>query len=427
MAFASGLNAGLGLGRQRIAKRQNELTAQDQEATRRQEVADNLNQQINTALEVAGKARTNADKSGAPAEKTSQAVKPLIDRALSASRRAQKLGIQGVVTPDVVQARAKNITELAPTREQELQNEAEKTRTLTTAKEEAKVAAQPQTGSIVVGGDSQLGQNLGIPPGGNARVEFDVGPDGQRSNPRVAGSFGGGDTNVNVNTAQNEFTQAVSEGQAGRLNQIIDTGRKALGTEQNLRQMAELLNNPELKTGALESGVTGLQSLASGFDVDLESAANSIGIEIGSLEKKEQFDRLAKRVIIDGFEKFKGNLNSREVRIAEDAFANLGRSEEANRDAVAAGLAAQQIARERAVDATSITSPSEQRALERKMLSEDSERFTELKEQFKSELGGTEETTEPLPEGIPQGSEQVDSLDGKPVFKTPDGKFMVVE
>lgn len=313
-----------------------------------------------------------------------------------------------------------------PSSEQLLAQETKETRATAQAKAEGTAAGAPQTTARVVSGNTPMGQQLGIPPGESARVEFDVTDDNQLSNPRVVAGFGGSDTNVSVNVGSDAFAKEFSKAQAERLNKIVDTGTQAIGTERNLLQMGQLLNEG-VETGRLQSATLSLQGLSAGFGVDLEDAAKSLNINLGDLSSKEQFNRLARKVMIDGFEKFKGNLNRQEVRIAEEAFASLGDSRDANADAISAGLAAQQIARERAIDASQVTSPSEARALERQILSENSDRFLELKEDFKSELSGTPRTRPSLPEGIPDGSELIQETDGKQFYRAPDGKVLVVE
>lgn len=377
---------------------------------------------------------------------------PSLQRALqaeftSAVQTAQKaretLGSDvGTPSPQQVASKFRSMLALQSKPEERAEQAADKTRAKAKAKAEGKAAGtpdEPQTATRVVSGDSPLNQkfSLGIPEGESARVEFTMDEQGQPTVADVKSGFGGGDTTVNVGGVEGLPSWA-----RDTRNQLISEGRSAVFTSRDLTQLSDLIADPATQTGSLQPALTGLQGIADDMGVDLSSVASSMGIELGNLENKEEFGRIAKRLIIDGFEKFKGNLNRREVELAVDAFQNLGRSEEANIEAIASGMAAQEIARQRALDATQATTQEEISALQRELLKEDSGRFQELKDKFAKEIrekraqaqqesAPRDGTDRALPEGIPEGStflqEQSSNGTTKQFYRSPNGDILVFE
>lgn len=191
---------------------------------------------------------------------------------------------------------------------------------------------------------------------------------------------------TNVTVGGEKFSGESGKLRARRVDEMINTGRKATGTEQQLSQMGDLLVEG-VQTGTLQPAVTTIQGLAEDMGVDVSSAAEAAGIEnLSNLSGKEEFDRLAKQVIIDGFEKFKGNLNDREVKLAMDAFANLGKSEEANVEAISSLMASQSMAKERGRRAAQVENNAEARALEAEMFDDSLERFKALKKGYEEDI-----------------------------------------
>lgn len=191
---------------------------------------------------------------------------------------------------------------------------------------------------------------------------------------------------VNVNVGGEKFGETLNKQSAERINSLVETGRGAVATEQNLSQMADLLVEG-VQTGAAQPALTSIQAVAEDFGINIEEAAKRAGVEnLSNLSGKEEFDRLAKTVIIDGFEKFKGNLNDREVKLAMDAFANLGRSEEANIEAIASLRASQAIAKDRGRRASQVDTRAEAKALESELFDDSLDRFNKLKEEFESDI-----------------------------------------
>lgn len=166
---------------------------------------------------------------------------------------------------------------------------------------------------------------------------------------------------------------------------LIAQGRSAVGAEQTLMQLGDLMAEG-VSTGSIQPAVTSLRALADDFGVSVDSVAETAGIDVANIGSQQEFDRLTRQLVIEGFEKFKGNLNQKEVDLAIGAFANLGRSEEANIKAIASGLAAQRIARERGAVAAKVTSEEGARALSQRIIEQDVNRFEQLRAQFEQQL-----------------------------------------
>lgn len=379
-----------------------------------------VNSKIKDAFDRARELVTTAREGGATRDQLRDAILPFADAAIRTAATAQETGMQGVSDPETVASQFQAML-AGPSREEALEFEAQKEETVSAARARGTARGTPQAVSRVVQGDSPLNDRfgLGIPPGEAARVEFLQTPDGVQAN--VVAGFGGAGTTINVGDQQTAFSKELGKQQAEQLSAIIQTGQRANATEQDLKQMAALLN-AGTETGTLQPLLSGLQGLAADLGVDVEGAAQKAGIDIGDLANKQEFDRLAKRVIIDGFEKFKGNLNQREVELAENAFANLGRDEEANKFAIASLIASQRIAKQRAIDATLITSSKEFRALVREQLTGESAAFEKERKKALEELGIE------IPEGAPPGTRRIgETKDGLPLYQTPSGEFLVEE
>lgn len=218
----------------------------------------------------------------------------------------------------------------------------------------------------------------------------------RKDDPRVDRLVNQGFTEVRTPAAEfNIVRQTALQKKLGdilgkRVDAVIEQGEAAASTTQSLTQMADLLA-AGVQTGSVQSSMLGLQAIAKDLGVDLSGVSNRLfGLNLGDVTEKEQFDRLATTVIIEGFQKFKGNLNQREVEIAENAFANLGRDEESNIDAVAAGLAAAELSRERASKAISAAASQDRKAIadviQEGIRGESTVRFRELKGRIKEDL-----------------------------------------
>lgn len=187
---------------------------------------------------------------------------------------------------------------------------------------------------------------------------------------------------VNINNAgETAFSKEFSKAQATRLAGTIEAGNLAGTMEQSLVQLGQSLAQG-VGTGSIQPALAGLQGVADDLGLDLTQVAKGAGIDLGKLSDKEEFDRLSKALAIDGFEKFKGNLNAQEVRMAVDAFPQLGKSEEGNRIAIASLMASARLAQERAAEASQITSTKEARLFEGAKARAGTQRFQELRKEI---------------------------------------------
>lgn len=258
----------------------------------------------------------------------------------------------------------------------------------------------------VVSGDDPLNAqfSLGIPRGESARVEFDADESGGLTNPSVLARFG---ASVEAQPLQDPIAGGLSDVRVERISEISEAGARAATAGQLFGQLAQNLSDPRLQTGVIPTATTGLQALFDDVGVDLQAVAqNLFGVDIGNLVNKQQFVRLSAEGVVHSFEDFKGNLNQEEVRIAEDAFANIGASEDANIDAIAAGLAAQEIARRRAIQANNVQTTDEAVDLLNSLLSGGADEFHALKARHKAEItSARDDATKGDGEGIesPEG------------------------
>jgi len=165
-----------------------------------------------------------------------------------------------------------------------------------------------------------------------------------------------------------------------------EAGTVARNLRQTLVDIEDTITSPDLQTGAIQPLVTPLQALGESVGVNLTDIAERAGLSLGNLETKEEFDRLSNILTTEMFSKFKGNLNDREVRIAQDSVTNLGRSPEANRKAVASLLASSEIADEYARKVAEVSSREDYLDLERQKTDRGTEEFKNRRDEIFNRL-----------------------------------------
>jgi len=171
------------------------------------------------------------------------------------------------------------------------------------------------------------------------------------------------------------------------LNSFVERGNAADGVEIPLYEAAEILSREDVDTGALEPLIIGVQGVAEDLGFDFNNILQEAGFEgVGDLSSKENLDTLLNRLLINSFEKFKGNLNDREVRIAQNANANVGRSKEANIRAVATNLAASEIARQRRDNAIDVMGPEGVSTFRESLRETETDRFIELRNRYEEQI-----------------------------------------
>lgn len=233
---------------------------------------------------------------------------------------------------------------------------------------------------------------------------------------------------VSIAGEETAFGKGLSEDILAFRKERITRGEQAFEQQQKLQEMAKLIGSVETQTGSLQPAVTAVQGIADDLGLNLDNVAKRLNIDLGSLTDKQEFNRLSKSVIIDGFEKFKGNLNSREVQIAEDAFPNLGRAEQSNVDAIASMMALNEFFRQQASRFTRATTREEAARLQSQFFEQDHiPTLQGLREKFKAQIGDRDAGTTGLPEGVPENSIPLPDRDGKRVFQAPDGEIFIEE
>jgi len=187
----------------------------------------------------------------------------------------------------------------------------------------------------------------------------------------------------------------LSDPQVSTIENAAEAGDQARNIEFTLGAVEDLAVQEDIPQDALQPLITGAQGYADALGLDFEGALSSLGYEgIGDLSGKQELNRLYTDLVIRGFDKFKGNLNDREVRLAQNAQPGIGKSRDANLKAIATQRAAAEIAKRDSRMFLSATTPDEfSSALERRD-ERSLDEFRELRdtyyEQLKSKSGGTQ-------------------------------------
>lgn len=190
---------------------------------------------------------------------------------------------------------------------------------------------------------------------------------------------------INMPVGETAYTKESGKLLAKQRFEIVGSGERAASVLPKLSQLGDLLSSG-VKTGPASSMTLPLRSFARDVGVDVDAVADSLGIPLGDVVSQEDFERLSTQVIIDGFEKFKGNLNKKEVDLAMNAFGNLGRSEEANISAIAAAMAAAELAAEDGARAIQAGTSNDLIQLETERARRGTDRFKHMKAQYESQI-----------------------------------------
>lgn len=195
-------------------------------------------------------------------------------------------------------------------------------------------------------------------------------------------------TGVTVNTGatQGKFAEEIGKKSAERWNEVLSGGDRAAQSEIMIDRMAGLLSSGEINTGALQPALTGLQAVGEDLGFDLDRVAQDIGVRLGDLSSKEEFERLSKALTMKALQGFKGNTSNKELQFAREQVARLGQSEGGNVRALAAMKALNQVARENAQRAAGIRSQDDWAKFERQRLNRGPERVEELTDQYEEQL-----------------------------------------
>lgn len=234
-------------------------------------------------------------------------------------------------------------------------------------------------------------------------------------------------TTVNVSTAKQFGGAALEEG----MSEIIDAGLFASRRLPRFKQMFDLMSDPSVQTGSLQTAITSLQGIADDLGIDLEATAKKVGINMGSLSKKQDFNRVSRQVLIDSFKDFKGNLNTAEVIIAKENVARMGLSEDANIEAVAASMAAAQLAQARGKSGVrAFGDVKAGQSLMEALLSDDASEFIALKDKIAQQMRTARQSEQLRPQGRgvlrQEGNRQLlgTTQDGKRIFQSGDRFFI---
>lgn len=208
-------------------------------------------------------------------------------------------------------------------------------------------------------------------------------------------------TKINLPPVQTAWQGASGKTDASFRQKDMEAGQSATDAEGTLLQMAGILKQAGSATGTLQPLVLPLQGVAADLGVDIDAVAKNLGINIGNLANKEQFDSLAANLVITVSTKFKGALNQKELQALKDSQAGLGKSEEGNRMALAAALAAAKLAQERGAVAAQIGDHNEYRKFFAERSRGDAKKLKTYRDEYKQALGGTSRPAAGVKEGTP--------------------------
>lgn len=167
--------------------------------------------------------------------------------------------------------------------------------------------------------------------------------------------------------------------------EAIAMGDVAARDINTLTRMGDLLQS--IDTGPVENAFLGLQNIASDLGISYEGLAERLGINLADNVGKSEFKRLSTALVIDGFSKFKGNLNQKEVQLAQDQFPQLGTTTQANKTAIAYLTASARIAKRRGDMFARATTKSETEGVRRKIREATEEEFLREVAIAEKELG----------------------------------------
>lgn len=245
----------------------------------------------------------------------------------------------------------------------------------------------------------------------------------RRGDPRVDELLAGGATvsrrppiAINMPPGETAFKRKSGQNLADMQFKFVETGDRAASSLPIFSQLSDLLSRGT-QTGAVTSLTLPLREIATDLGVDVNKIGEALGVNAGEITSQQDFNRLAARVVIDSFEQFKGNLNPQEVKIALDAAANLGKTPEANASAIAAGMAAAQIAAEDGARAAAAQSGDEVRTVAVERARRGVDRFKMLKGQFEQQIL----SSRPAPQPQQPQAPTIKKFEQGDLIRYPDG------
>lgn len=185
---------------------------------------------------------------------------------------------------------------------------------------------------------------------------------------------------------------------------MIERAESAADMAQFAAEAADMLSKAELETGSLPALSMKLQGMLKGANIDLQSLLGKVGIDIGGLEEKQMFARVAKQAMLARFEMTKGNLNDTEVRTVRGSLMNESTTVEANMDAIASIQAAAELSLKRGQEAIYATNVGELQGAWR--YSSDTSEFLKLKQKYLDALM-TKRANSRRPEHVPADAKYV--------------------
>lgn len=229
----------------------------------------------------------------------------------------------------------------------------------------------------------------------------------------------GGQT-INVGGQPDPAFEALTKQVENDLTSASEAATQATGLLQEVNRATQILSNPEFNSGAARPILTNLRALAEDLNVSIDPALEAAGVEdLGQVSGAESFRAFSANLTTRLAERLPGNLNQQEINLISTASSDLGKTPEANAEALASFRAGAELAQQRANALSRAALEGTEAFLDEQRRQREAgiERFERLAERYKQEIlqsRGTSQTpvqTEPAPQPSEFEGFQIRALD----------------
>jgi hypothetical protein len=198
----------------------------------------------------------------------------------------------------------------------------------------------------------------------------------------------GGQT-INVGGEQDPAYEALTDQFKSDLERASKSASQATGLLQEVDRATTILSDPGFNTGAARPVLTNLRALAEDLGVSVDPALEAAGVEdLGQVSSAEAFRAFSANLTTRLAERLPGNLNQQEINLISTASSNLGKTPEANAEALASFRAAAELAQQRASSLTRAASQGTDAFIEEQKRQREVgiDRFRRLTERYKQRI-----------------------------------------
>lgn len=198
----------------------------------------------------------------------------------------------------------------------------------------------------------------------------------------------GGQT-IEVGGEADPAIDALGDQFKGDLERASEAATQATGLLEEVNRATDLLSQPDFNTGAARPLINQFRAIADDLGVSLDPALEEAGVEnIGQISDAQSFAAFSANLTTRLAERLPGNLNQQEINLITRASSDLGKTPEANAEALAAFRAGSELAQQRANDLTEAASGGTEAfiAEQRRQRETGTERFERLSERYRKEI-----------------------------------------